>query len=122
MKKQHLIFFIVLFLILFPFRILYSQSVQQAKATGHITAEIIPVFSASETSQLNFGRFAPGPQGGEIILTPESTISVLGTVYQGTGFHNAASFYLSGDVDASYSITLPVKGLFFEVVISPKRP
>ena len=107
MKRQHLLFFIIFFLVLYPFKVFYGQSVQQASATGHITAEIIPVFSASETSQLNFGRFAPGPQGGEIILTPESTISVMGTVYKGSGFHNAASFYLSGDVNASYSITLP---------------
>jgi hypothetical protein len=32
---------------------------------------------------------------------------VLGTVYQGTGSHNAASFALSGDVDATFSISLP---------------
>ena len=62
-------------------------------ATGHITAEVIPVISAGETSQMNFGKFSPGPQGGEIHLTP--------------GMHNAASFYVSGDTDASYSITLP---------------
>jgi hypothetical protein len=84
----------------------YSQ-VPPVSATGNIIAEIIPVFSASETSQMNFGRFSPGPQGGEIILTPQSTVSVLGSVYTGTGSHNAASFYVSGDSDASYSISLP---------------
>ena len=84
-----------------------AQVTPPVSATGHIVAEIIPVFTATETSQMNFGRFAPGPQGGEIILSPESTISVLGTVYKGTGIHNAASFYVSGDVDAAYSITLP---------------
>jgi len=78
-----------------------------ASATGHVIAEIISPYTASETSQLNFGRFSPGPQGGEIILTPESTISVLGSVFTGIGFHNAASFYVSGDVDAAFSITLP---------------
>jgi hypothetical protein len=78
-----------------------------ASATGHIFAEIIPVFSVSETSQMNFGRFSPGPQGGEVILTPASTISVLGSVFTGTGVHNAASFYISGDVDAAFSVTLP---------------
>ncbi|HUX57423.1 MAG TPA: DUF4402 domain-containing protein [Bacteroidales bacterium] len=86
---------------------LIAQVTTPVNATGHIIAEIIPVFSASETSQMNFGRFAPGPQGGEIILTPENTISVLGSVYKGVGTHNAASFYVSGDVNAAYSITLP---------------
>jgi len=85
----------------------YAQATLPASTTGHVIAEIIPVFSASETAQLNFGRFAPGPQGGKLILTPQSSISVLGSVYKGTGSYNAASFYVSGDVDAAYSISLP---------------
>ena len=84
-----------------------GQVTLPASTTGHIIAEIIPIFSASETSQMNFGRFAPGPAGGQIILTPQSTISVLGSVFTGTGSHNAASFYVSGDSDATYSISLP---------------
>ena len=63
----------------------FSQTANQASATGQIIAEVIPIFSASETAQLNFGRFSPGVQGGEIILSPESTISVLGSVYKGPG-------------------------------------
>jgi hypothetical protein len=86
---------------------LYSQATPPAIATGHILAEVIPIFTASETAQMNFGRFSPGPQGGEIVLSPQGTISVLGSVYPGTGFHNAASFYVSGDNDAAFSITLP---------------
>jgi hypothetical protein len=30
-----------------------------------------------------------------------------GSIYKGPGSHNAASFYVSGDADAAYSITLP---------------
>jgi hypothetical protein len=85
----------------------YSQPIAPASATGHVFAEVIPVFSASETAQMNFGRFSPGPQGGEIIITPESSIMVLGSVYRGLGPYNAASFYVSGDSDASFTITLP---------------
>jgi len=84
-----------------------AQVIPPASATGHIFAEIIPIYSASETAQLNFGRFSPGPQGGLLILSPESTISVLGSVFKGTGTHNAASFYVSGDLDAAYTISLP---------------
>jgi hypothetical protein len=86
-----------------------AQVTPPASATGHVIAEIIPIFSASETAQMNFGRFSPGPQGGQIILTPENTVSVLGSVFPGSGFHNAASFYVSGDVDAAYSISLPAE-------------
>jgi hypothetical protein len=84
-----------------------AQVTPPVTATGHVIAEIIPVFSASETSQLNFGKFSPGPQGGMIILTPQSTISVIGSVFKGIGSHNAASFYVSGDANAAYSISLP---------------
>jgi hypothetical protein len=84
-----------------------AQVTPPVSATGHVTAEIVPIFSASETAQMNFGKFSPGPQGGEIILTPESTVSVLGSIFKGSGIHNAASFYVSGDVDAAYTITLP---------------
>jgi len=93
--------------ILFNLNYTNAQVTQSISATGHVFAEIIPVFSASETSQLNFGRFSPGPQGGKIILTPQSTLSVQGSIILGTGSHNAASFYVSGDENASYSISLP---------------
>lgn len=85
----------------------FPQAPIQVSATGRIIAEIIPVFSAAELSQLNFGRFSPGPEGGKIILTPQSTISVQGSVFKGNGASNAASFYIAGDVDAAFSITLP---------------
>jgi hypothetical protein len=87
--------------------VLFCQSTPQISATGRVTAEVISVFAASETSQMNFGRFSPGPQGGEIILTPQSTISILGSIFKGVGTHNAASFYVTGDADAAYTITLP---------------
>lgn len=77
-------------------------------ATGNISAEVISVFSASETAQMNFGKFSPGAQGGEIILNPQGTISVTGSVFIGTGVHNPASFYVTGEVDVAYSIILPV--------------
>ncbi|MGD0583881.1 MAG: DUF4402 domain-containing protein [Bacteroidales bacterium] len=85
----------------------HAQSLATATATGHITAEIIPVFAASETAQMNFGRFNPGPQGGELVLTPQGSISVMGSVFVGTGGHNAGSFYLTGGDDNSFSISLP---------------
>lgn len=84
-----------------------AQSATQVSATGKIYAEIISAFTATETSQLNFGRFSPGPFGGQIVLSPASTISVLGSVNKGAGSHNAASFYVSGDMDAAYTISLP---------------
>jgi hypothetical protein len=98
----------------------YCQASPPTSATGHVNAEVVPIFTASETTQMNFGKFSPGPQGGEIILTPESTISVLGSVYKGTGTHNAASFYVSGDVDATYTITLPTSPVILTHISNAK--
>ena len=74
-----------------------AQSPVSSTVTGHITAEVINTLSAIETSQMSFGKFSPGPQGGDLILTPQNTISVLGSVWPGSGTHNAASFYVTGD-------------------------
>jgi hypothetical protein len=97
-----------------------AQITPPVSATGHITAEVIPIFSASETSQMNFGQFSPGPQGGEIILTPSSNVSVIGSVFTGRGFHNAASFYVSGDIDAAFSISLPVEPVILTHISSAR--
>ena len=107
MTRLDKILFSLVFVFCLTFSDVIAQGVSTVSATGHIYAEIVPVFSVNETSQLNFGRFSPGPQGGEIILTPQSTMSVLGSVFKSTGSYNAASFYVSGDSDASYSISLP---------------
>jgi hypothetical protein len=107
MKRLYKLFSSLVCLLYLTGGMVYSQASPPATATGHIFAEIVPIFTASETAQMNFGKFAPGPQGGEIILSPQSSVSVLGSVFKGTGTHNAASFYVSGEVDAAYTITLP---------------
>jgi hypothetical protein len=84
-----------------------AQSLLSSTVTGHITAEVVATVSAIETSQMSFGKFSPGPQGGDLILTPQNTISVLGSVWPGSGTHNAGSFYVTGDPGIAYTITLP---------------
>ncbi len=106
-QRRKIIIFCLFFSLYLTGNHLYAQVTPPGSATGHVIAEIIPVFSAVETSQLNFGRFSPGPEGGKIILTPQSTISVQGSIFKGSGSYNAASFYVTGDADGAYSITLP---------------
>lgn len=118
--RLYRIYYTLLFLFVLTGTGVFAQVTPPASATGHVIAEIIPVFSASETSQLNFGRFSPGPLGGKIILTPQSTISVLGSVFKGPGTHNAASFYVSGYDDAAYSITLPASPVILTHTASAK--
>jgi len=94
-------------LIILPAGVAEAQINPPASVTGHITAQVITMISAVETSQLNFGRFSPGPQGGELLITPESNVSVMGSVWPGSGMRNAASFYVTGDPGVAYTITLP---------------
>lgn len=107
MKTQGRFYISVILILTLTGKVALSQAPSQASATGQVIAEIVPVFSASEASPLNFGRFSPGPQGGKIILTPQGTISLLGSVFKAPGPYNAASFLVSGDADAAYSIRLP---------------
>ena len=107
MKKQVLSYFGLILLLSLEVSSLYAQAPQQASATGHVFAEVVAAFSAVETSQMNFGRFSPGPYGGQIILTPQGSVSVMGSVVKGSGIHNAASFYVTGDSYTSFSISLP---------------
>ena len=89
--------------------VVVAQTAPPVSVTGHITAQVITTLAAVETSQMNFGKFSPGPQGGELMLTPENNISVLGSVWPGSGTHNAASFYVTGDPGIAYTITLPAE-------------
>lgn len=99
--------FSLLCLFAIPAWMAVAQTAPPVSATGHITAQVITTLAAVETSQLDFGKFSPGPQGGELILTPDNSVSVMGSVWKGSGTHNAASFYVTGDPGVAYTVTLP---------------
>ena len=84
-----------------------SELKAQSTATGTATAEIIDALTTREVAPLNFGRFSPETQGGKIILTPEGVRTVQGTVVLAGGTHSAASFYVSGQYEATFTIALP---------------
>jgi hypothetical protein len=97
-----LIFCVTLF-----FGVLTSNLQAQVSVTGSIFAEVIATLSANETAQLNFGKFSPETEGGEVLVTPDDSRSSSGTVILGNGVHNAATFYITGENEATYSISLP---------------
>ena len=101
--------FSLLCLFALPAWVSLAQTAPPVSATGHITAQVITTLAAVETSQMNFGKFSPGPQGGELVLTPDNNISVMGSVWTGSGSHNAASFYVTGDPGVAYTISLPAE-------------
>lgn len=90
---------------------IFFTAVSQVKAQSSIevtaTAEVIEGLTTRETAQMNFGRFSPGTQGGTIVLSPDGVIRVLGSVIPAGGSPQAASFLITGQYEATFSITLP---------------
>lgn len=117
MKKLILLFFAVALLFGIPVR---KATAQQTSVTAHATAEVIQGLTATESAELNFGRFSPETAGGEVKLTPNGVRSSAGTVVLSGGIHNAASFYITGQYDATLSITLPSSPAILTNVSSAK--
>lgn len=84
-----------------------SEVKSQATATATVTAEVIEALTTKEVAQLNFGRFAPETQGGKVIMSTDGVRTSQGTVSLAGGTASAASFYITGQYDATFSIALP---------------
>jgi len=87
--------------------IIANKSLAQSTVNATATAQVIAALTATETAQLNFGRFSPESQGGSIVLTPDGVLTTQGTVISGGGAHSSASFYITGEPNATFSIILP---------------
>ena len=102
--RKNFIRILILFIIL-------SGSVMKTEAqesvTAKVFAEVIPALTAAEITQMNFGKFSPETQGGSVLITPDGSRSVTGTVALTGGTHNPASFYITGEGGATFSILLP---------------
>jgi hypothetical protein len=102
--KNNILIIFILFLVLG----LNGIKIQaQQTVTAQVFAEVIPALTATELSQLNFGRFSPETHGGSVLVTPDGSRSVTGTVELSGGTHNPASFYITGESGATFSIVLP---------------
>jgi len=79
----------------------------QASVTASMFAEVISALSATENAQLSFGKFSPEAHGGEIYLSPEGVRSKSGSVVLTGEGHKVGSFIITGEDQATFSITLP---------------
>ena len=103
MKKIFLVVFSIAFLSgSFPRKVF-----GQTNITATAIAQVIAALTATEISQLNFGRFSPETQGGVLLLTPDGVLTTQGTVIPGGGAHSSASFNITGEPNATFSIILP---------------
>lgn len=79
----------------------------QASVTASMFAEVIAALTATENSQMSFGKFSPETNGGEIHLSPQGIRSITGNVVLSGGGHSAGSFVITGEDQATFTITLP---------------
>ena len=84
-----------------------SRAFSQASITAQAFAEVISALTATETSQLNFGKFSPEVQGGQVIVTPDGIRSTNGAVILSGGIAKSGIFYITGTPEAMFSIQLP---------------
>jgi len=105
MKKLSLITLAIFTLLVLLAREASAQ--ERAVATAQASASIIIPLTATEASQLNFGRFFPGDQGGTITISPTGSVITSSTVVAGASSRNPGSFLVTGQVDATFSIGLP---------------
>jgi hypothetical protein len=103
MKNIKIHFFVILFFA----GILTYPALAQVNATSQVFAEVSEALAATETSQLNFGKFFPQGEGGEIQITPEGVRLVEGSVTLTGGAHSSASYEITGEDGVSFTIILP---------------
>ena len=103
MKKLILIIVAVFLLEVLP----AGQVRAQDRATAQVTATVIIPLTATEYTSLNFGRVFPGSQGGTITINPAGFVVTSSTVVADVSSRNSGSFYVTGQADATFSITLP---------------
>lgn len=87
---------------------LSAKSFAQSSATAEASATIIQPISISKVTDMNFGNIAAGT-GGTVVLATDGTRTQTGgiTLPVSAGTVAAAGFTVSGDVDRTFSITLP---------------
>jgi hypothetical protein len=103
MRKSSL--FVVSLIILLVLPVIKVKA--QEMVTAQVFAEVVPALTATEITQLNFGRFSPETQGGAVLVTTDGSRSVTGTVALSGGTHNPGAFYITGEGGATFSIMLP---------------
>jgi len=82
----------------------------QVTATASTSATIITPIAIEKTVDMNFGNVAVSPDdAGTVVLSTEGTRSKTGgvTLPVTTGTFTSAEFNVTGETDATYSISLP---------------
>ncbi len=109
MKKLILISVLACVILAMPLVDIRSQgnTAREVATSAMTSVSIVVPLAARETSQLSFGRFYPGQQGGTITISPQGSASWTSGVQLAASAPSAAIFSISGQGDATFAINLP---------------
>jgi len=77
---------------------------QAVEGTATATGTVIAPIAINKVTDLNFGRFAPGT-GGTITVSTSGEVTTSGVINSSLGSPAAAKFDVTGDANATYTIT-----------------
>ncbi len=87
--------------------LMVKTGMAQASITAQAFAEVIEVLTATETDQLNFGRFSTDVNGGDIVISPDGSRTIQGSLNGVGGPYGPGVFQVTGAPDASFTVQLP---------------
>lgn len=105
--KKVIVLFSALFLMTIAAQTVSAQYTATASAVTN--AYIVTPIAIAKTVDLSFGKIVPTSLAGTVVVTPASSRSFTGGAYaftNATGTVTAASFTVTGEVDAHYSIVI----------------
>lgn len=73
-------------------------------ASASATANVMVPISISSSGTLSFGKFSSGSTGGSVVVNTAGTASKTGDVVMGGGTPGAATFTVTGEKGAAYTI------------------
>lgn len=115
--KKLLLYIFTTFMVL---QLANSNLFGQASVTATATAEIIVAINAMEGANLNFGKFTPEEEGGEVHILPDGTRMASGSVILSGGLYNPATFNITGQPQYTVAVNLPTTPVLLTNVLNGK--
>lgn len=107
MKTKHLTILCTLLILFVAMGTLKAQEYNHPQATAHATARIVSAFSAVKSPLMNLGTYSTQYYGGKLLPHSNGTLIVNDNIETGCKIDYVASFYVAGDRETAFSVSLP---------------
>jgi hypothetical protein len=107
MKKEQLTILIALFIMFVATGSIDAQVNRNATARADVSARLVSAFSAVKSPKQNLGMFTTHYYGGKILPSKNGLLTISENSETSFTIDYAANFFVAGDKETSFSITLP---------------